>query len=113
MDLKIYQFNCAIDGDGARAMLSGTMPARICWHRASARWLVANPAMSDQPIRAALMERVGAVRVLPASELSPQLLAQKLRIVLSAPAPAAKLALNGAHRTATLLESLANRGDFG
>jgi predicted glycosyltransferase len=74
--------------------------------------LLAHPAMSDQPTRAALMERIEAARALRPGELSPQVLAQKIRIALNAPAPAAKLALDGAHRSAALLEFIANRGDM-
>jgi predicted glycosyltransferase len=74
--------------------------------------LLAHPAMSDQPTRAALMERVGAARALRPSELSPQVLAQKIRIALGAPAPAAELVLDGAHRSAAVLEFIADRGDM-
>jgi len=73
--------------------------------------LLAHPAMSDQLTRAALMERVGAACALRSSELSPQVLAQKIRIALDASAPAAMLALDGAHRSAALLEFIANGAD--
>lgn len=72
--------------------------------------LVAHPAMSDQPTRAALMERVGAARALRRNDLSPQALAQEIQVALDAPAPAAKLALDGALRSAALLEFIANCG---
>jgi predicted glycosyltransferase len=67
--------------------------------------------MSDQLTRAALMDRVGAASTIIPTELTPQLLAQKLRIALNAPTPTAKLALDGAQRAAALLVSIANRGD--
>jgi predicted glycosyltransferase len=68
--------------------------------------------MSDQGARGAVMQSLGAARVLNAGGWEPQPLAESIRAALAAPAPTVELKLDGAARSAAFIEQLwdARRG---
>jgi len=74
--------------------------------------LAIHPAMSDQGARGAVMQSLGAARVLNAGGWEPQPLAESIRAALAAPAPTVELKLDGAARSAAFIEQLwdARRG---
>jgi predicted glycosyltransferase len=69
--------------------------------------LVPNPRMSDQGTRAERMQSLGAARSLSVAGLAPAALAEAISVVLQGPRPTHGLRLDGATRTAQLLEQLA------
>lgn len=68
--------------------------------------LVPNPNMSDQGIRAKLMERLGLARVLASDGLAPNSLAEAILQMAKEPRPQQQPALCGATRTAEIIENL-------
>lgn len=69
--------------------------------------LAVHPAMSDQGDRAAIMQRLGAARVLAREDLAPQALAQSIHAALAAIVPTAAVRLDGAEQSAAFLAGLA------
>ncbi|MEJ7615714.1 MAG: glycosyltransferase [Pyrinomonadaceae bacterium] len=68
----------------------------------------------EQAIRARKLERMGAVKMIRAEELTPERLAAEIMLCLTSPAPTAQpvpLDMGGAEKTAQLLTELAGR-DF-
>jgi predicted glycosyltransferase len=68
--------------------------------------LAVHPSMSDQPARGEIMTVLGAARVLPPADWAPQALANAISAALESPAPNAGVRLDGAERSAALIEEL-------
>lgn len=68
--------------------------------------LIPNPEMSDQGLRAELLDRLGAAQTLSASELNPVRLADAMLVALSQQPGRTKPDLEGARRSREIIERL-------